>query len=98
MNMLMLAVAAMHFAEPCEDVAAEFLVAPGTGGLNPYAVNGTNGIELTPLDAEQRVWGADIEIKTCTPTKSSVYVKASALGGGLVRPLFGRFLGPLATK
>ena len=88
----------VFFAEPCEDVAAEFLVAPRSGGLNPYAVNGTNGIELKPLDAEQRVWGADIEIRTCTPTKSSVYVKASALGGGLTRPLFGRFVQALEAK
>lgn len=34
------------FAELCEDVAAEFLCTPSTGGMKPFKVNGTSAVEL----------------------------------------------------
>ena len=80
------------FAAPCEDVSAEFLVARSTGGLNPFPVNGTHGLELRALDETRRIWGADVAVKSCGQAKSGqVFVKVSALGGGPVRPLFGNF-------
>ena len=81
-----------HFAEPCEDVAAAFLMTRDTGGMHPFPVNGTSGIDLKPLDGDLRDWGADIAVETCGKAGArAVCVRVRALGGGLERPLFSTF-------
>jgi len=81
-----------HFAEPCEDVSAEFLKAPSTGNLLPFHVNGTHGLDLKALDETLCVWGADVTVEKCEAAKErQVYVKMTPLGGRLTRPVFGNF-------
>lgn len=79
-------------ASPAEEVTGEFLVQRSTGDLSPFPVNGLHGIEMKPLDGVGRVWGADVAVKTCAKAgQNAVYVKVSALGGDLKRPLFNHF-------
>ena len=79
-------------ASPAEEATGEFLVARSTGDLRPFPVNGGHCVELKPLDAEGRVWGADVEVRACAQAEPrSVYVKVSALGSDLKRPIFGNF-------
>ena len=86
----------VHFASPCEEVAAEFLQSRYFNYLQPFKYDGkTNAIALKPLDGTRRVWGADLKIeKSCACKARSVYVRATALGGGLDRPLYGNFAVP----
>ena len=81
-----------YLASPAEEVEGEFLVTRSTGDLNPFPVNGLNGIELKALDGTGRVWGADVAVKTCPKAKKNdVYVKVSALGSDLKRPVLSHF-------
>lgn len=86
----------VYFASPCEEVAAEFLQSRYFNSLQPFKYDGkTNAIALKPLDGTRRVWGADLKIeKSYTCKARSVYVRATALGGGLDRPLYGNFAVP----
>ena len=74
----------------CEEIAAELLSAQKTGGMRPFAVNGTNGLELKMLDEEGFVWGADVPVARCgTAETRSVFLKVTPLGSECARPLFG---------
>ena len=87
------------FAEPCEDVAAEFLCAPSTGGMKPFAVNGTSAEELKRLDGEGRRWGASVKVEKCEGRAArGVYLKVSPLGSANVRPVFGNFQVPFRAS
>jgi hypothetical protein len=91
----------VDFAEPCEDVSAEFLYAFKTlEALNPYAINGKSGLQLKRLDDLGRSWGTAVkvlELPRDVPARC-VYVKAHALGGGFKRPLYGNFAVPFVRS
>lgn len=81
-----------HFAAPCEDVSAEFVIAKPTGDMVAFPVNGSSGIELRALDEHQTIWGADVPIKSCTAAEPfQVYIKCNALGGPIARPIYANF-------
>ncbi|MCR5840410.1 MAG: hypothetical protein K6G94_12345, partial [Kiritimatiellae bacterium] len=74
----------------CEEVAAELLLTPKAGGMKPFAVNGTKGLELRMLDEEGFIWGADIPVSHCGNADGrSVLLKVTPLGNKGARPLFG---------
>ena len=74
----------------CEEVAAELLSAQKTGGMRPFAVNGTKGLELKMLDEEGFVWGTDVSVARCESAETrSVFLKITPLGSECARPLFG---------
>lgn len=79
--------------KPCEDVSAAFFCDEGRGGgMQGYAVNGMNAIELRSADAAGRRWTATIPIRSCVKAKArSVYVKCTTLGGGVPTPIFTNF-------
>ena len=90
----------VQFAEPCEDVAAEFLAYLDTGHLWPYAVNGTSAIELRDADGDGRRWYAKVKVNALPRDAGprQVYVKASALGGSFDRPVLGNFAVPFSVR
>ena len=80
------------FAAPCEDVAAEFLCTPSTGGIKPFVVNASSAVELKRLDGEGRRWGASVKVEKCGECAArGVYLKVSPLGRANARPVFGNF-------
>ena len=88
------------FAEPCEDVAAQFLFTPSTGEMQPFAVNGTSAVELKTLDGGVgRRWGATVKVKSCRKFGGrGVYLKVTPLGSSLTRPIFGNFQIPFVEE
>ena len=88
------------FAEPCEDVAAQFLFTPSTGEMQPFAVNGTSAVELKSLDGGVgRRWGATVKVKNCRKFGGrGVYLKVTPLGSSLTRPVFGNFQIPFVAE
>lgn len=87
------------FAEPCEDVAAEFLCTPSTGGMVPFAVNGSSAVELKRLDGEGRRWGASVKVEKCNERHArGVYLKVTPLGRANARPVFGNFQVPFVKE
>ncbi|MBQ2631085.1 MAG: hypothetical protein IJG13_15530 [Kiritimatiellae bacterium] len=89
----------VHFATPCEDVAAELLHSRYFNTLHPFKYDGqTNAIALKPLDAMRCHWGAQVKIEQCDDYRAhAVYVRATALGGGPGRPLLGNFAVPFKS-
>lgn len=80
----------VYLSRPCEEVASELLLTPKTGGMKPFAVNGTKGLELRMLDEEGFVWGADVPVTRCGNAEGrSVFLKVTPLGNGDSRSLFG---------
>ena len=81
----------LSLAEPCEDVSCEFSVDRGTGP-RPYSVNGSSAVQLKPLDATRRVWGAEVPVKSVENASEKKRprpgIKITVLGGALDRPIF----------
>ena len=79
-------------ADPCEEVAAEFLRAAGTGDLLPFRVNGTSALNLRPLDKTGCVWGAEVKVDTCELAyRREVFVRVQPLGSVFRRPVLSTF-------
>ena len=88
------------FAEPCEEVTAEFLLFRTSGRLSPYAINGTSAIELKSVDGDGRRWYAKIKVDALPSDAGArqVYVKASAMGSSFRRPVLGNFIVPFTVR
>ncbi len=76
--------------DPCEDVSCQLIL-----GNRLFPLNGSNAVELKPVDRDCRIWKAEITVKDFQNKKKrgvemySVLVKATVLGGKLDTPIYG---------
>ena len=67
-------------------------------------MNGKETIELTPEDKDQKIWSAEIPVKTLVDGKRSSYKKgeillrAVVLGGSVKTPIWGLLQYPFEGK
>lgn len=79
--------------DPCEDVTCKLMHDVGRGA-RPFSVNGTDTVELKPVDKDGRIWKSEITLKNFAQQKKplnarSVRIKATVLGGKLETPIYG---------
>jgi hypothetical protein len=81
----------LKLKDPCEDVVCKWMIDQGTGP-GPFSVNGTDTIELQPIDDDCKVWAATVTFKSFKRDrkifKRQVMVKTTVLGGSLQTPLY----------
>ena len=76
--------------DPCEDVSCQLMQ-----GRRLFPLNGSNAVELEPVDRAGRIWKAEITVKKFQAKKKgvvkaySILVKATILGGKLDTPIYG---------
>ena len=83
----------LSLKDPCEDVTCKLMIDTGTGP-RPFAINGTDTVELKPADKDGKIWKAEITLKDFARQKKpvdarAVRIKATVLGGKLETPIFG---------
>ena len=82
----------LKLKDPCEDVTCKLMQDPGSGPA-PFSLNGTDTVELKPVDKDCRIWKAEITVKNFTvqkkPRPRAVRIKATVLGGKLETPIYG---------
>lgn len=85
---------------PCEDVTAVMLCdREHGGGLQGFAVNGTNSLDMKATDRSGRRWEAVVDVRKCAAAKPRrVYVKCLVLGGALKTPVFTNFTSAFAPE
>ena len=83
----------LKLKEPCEDVTCVMLRDLGQGPY-PFTINGSNTVELKPVNGDFRLWRAVVEVKKYPGSKSgkgtpkrAVMLRAKVLGGKLNVPL-----------
>ena len=78
-----------ELAEEAEDVSLTLVT---TGVPHPIKVNGETKIQLKPTDKTQKVWTAEIEVKSLDIKKSlsrfKCFMKMDVLGGALDEPVW----------
>ena len=85
----------LDLAEPCEDVTVKLALCGRHTAFAPFLVNGSDAVELKPLDGTCCTWGSDVEVRACGEAKArEIYAVASVLGGGIDRPIITNFTVP----
>ncbi len=80
----------LRLAEPCEDVTCKLTSDTGTGP-RPFAINGKDNVEMTPIDDDCRMWEAEVDVKSIQSGsygKRAVMVKVSVLGSRFQTPIY----------
>lgn len=84
-----------RLAEPAEDVSLRFY---DNYMMPQLTINGSQQLQLKPVDAEQKIWMATVKLESCTGYRrkpdsqfspGSFLVKAIVLGGSLNTPIWG---------
>ena len=90
---------AVKLAEPCEELSVELLQSTSQWGFKPFLVNGNNALELKPVGGDGCHWAVKLPVTSCSRAGANeVFVRASTLGGGLKRPIYGQFKVPFDNR
>ena len=89
----------LELEDPCEDVTAVLLCDRCHGsGLQGFAVNGTNSLDMKATDKSGRRWAAAVDVRKCAEADPRhVFVKCMVLGGTLKTPIFTNFTSAFAS-
>ena len=81
----------LKLKEPCEDVTCKMMRDQGQG-LTPFSINGSDAIELKPVQGDFSLWQAIIDVKNYSFSekdieKRSVMLRADIIGGKFDKPI-----------